>query len=641
MTYDFNENRKSASEFTERANQEMILKLDFDNCRDYELTERGFIATWDEDTIQDADGNVVWNFKSLDLFKFHEDEGAPAEVNPSLWRQGQLLSKHGLFKLTDGVYQVRNFDLANMTAIRGETGWIIIDPLTCTETAVAALSMIKNYVEDLPVTGVYITHSHIDHFGGIHGVIENEEDVRSGKLPLIAPKDFTYYTAAENIFAGPIKDRRLIYHSGTPLIYDKKGTVGLGLGPSMGTGEVGLIEPNHELKGLEHEELNIDGVKFIFSEAMDTEAVTESLFYVPKYKALCGAEVISKTQHNLLTTRGAEVRSSLKWAKVINRMIEKFGNHVEYFFSTHHWPEFGNKNILAFLEQQRDAYLYLHNESLRLINSGVTIHELPHHFKFTDELEKAWHIRGYYGHQWHNTKAVYQYYLGWFDGNPANFRDVPPEVEGEKLVKLAGGMDNLIKQAVESFENGEYLWTAQLLGKVIFAYPDNKNTRFLLADALEQQGYQEESGSRRNIYLQGAKELRQGHVDANVFNFSIELSAGVTPEQLLDFMGVSFDSEKATNLKRLKINLKFTDNKEKHHLEVTPNRVLANHPGFSNEATVTMEGSKIVLLGALMGLQTLEECESAGLKIDGDRNTISQLQNALIIFKTDIPIVTN
>lgn len=642
MTYDFNENRKSASKFTEKANKEMILKLDFDDRRDYELIERGFIATWDEDTIKDADGKVVWNFKSRDLFNNHEDVDAPAEVNPSLWRQGKLLNKHGLFKLTDGVYQVRNFDLANMTAIRGETGWIIIDPLTCTETATAALAMIKNYVEDLPVTGVYITHSHIDHFGGIHGVIENEEDVRSGKLPLIAPKDFTFYTAAENIFAGPIKDRRLIYHSGTPLIYDEKGTVGLGLGPSMGTGEVGLIEPNHELEGLEHEELTIDGVKFIFSEAMDTEAVTESLFYVPKYKALCGAEVISKTQHNLLTTRGAEVRSSLKWAKVINRMIEKFGLDVEYFFSTHHWPEFGNKNIKAFLEQQRDTYLYLHNESLRLINSGVTIHELPHKFKFTDELEKAWHSRGYYGHQWHNTKAVYQYYLGWFDGNPSNFRDVPPEVEGEKLVKLAGGMDNLIKQAVESFENGEYLWTAQLLGKVIFAYPDNEKTRFLLADALEQQGYQEESGSRRNIYLQGAKELRQGSVDANVFNFSIELSAGVTPEQLLDFIGVSFDSEKAVNLKGLKINLNFTDNKEEHHLEVTPNRLLTNHPGFSNEATVTMEGSKVDVLGAIMGLRTLEEYESNGLlKIEGDKNTISQLRSALVIFRTDIPIVTS
>lgn len=642
MNYNFNKNRKKATRFTENVNQEIISKLDFDDHRDFELVERGFIATWHEDEIKDKNGKVVWSFKDLELFDSHDDVDAPAEVNPSLWRQGKLLSKHGLFKLTEGIYQVRNFDLANMTAIRGETGWIIIDPLTCTETAAAALSMIKKYVEDIPVTGVYITHSHIDHFGGIHGVIDNEEDVRSGKIPLVAPKDFVYYTAAENIFAGPIKDRRLIYHSGTPLIYDEKGTVGLGLGPSMGTGEVGLIEPNHELKGLEHEELVIDGVKFIFSEAMDTEAVTESLFYLPKYKALCGAEVISKTQHNLLTTRGAEVRSSLKWAKVINRMIEKFGQKVEYFFSTHHWPEFENKNILEFLEHQRDTYLYLHNESLRLINSGVTLHELPHKFKFTDELEKAWHTRGYYGHQWHNTKAVYQYYLGWFDGNPSNFRDVLPEVEGKNLVKLAGGMDNLIQQAVESFENGEYLWTAQLLGKVIFAYPNNEKVRFLLADALEQQGYQEESGSRRNIYLQGVKELRTKNVDSNVFSFSMELSAGVTPEQLLDFMGVSFDVKKALNLKGLKINLNFTDNKEKHHLEVTPNRVLANHPGFVEDATVKMTGSKIDILASLMGIQDLDEFESKGLLIiEGDRKTINQLQSALIIFKPDIPIVTH
>jgi len=260
----------------------------------------------------------------------------------------------------------------------------------------------------------------------------------------------------------------------------------------------------------------------------------------------------------------------------------------------------------------------------------------------TDELEKAWHTRGYYGHQWHNTKAVYQYYLGWFDGNPSNFRDVLPEVEGKNLVKLAGGMDNLIQQAVKSFENGEYLWTAQLLGKVIFAYPNNEKVRFLLADALEQQGYQEESGSRRNIYLQGVKELRTKTIDSNVFSFSMELSAGVTPEQLLDFMGVSFDAEKALNLKGLKINLNFTDNKEKHHLEVTPNRVLANHPGFVEDATVKMTGSKIDILASLMGIQDLDECESNGsLIIEGDRNTINQLQSALIIFKPDIPIVTH
>jgi len=641
VTYDFNGNRKNASNFTENTNKEFISKLDFQDHRDYELVEKGFIATWDEDTIRNEDGEVVWDFKRLDLFNSHEDVDAPPEVNPSLWRQGKLLNKHGLFKVTDGIYQVRNFDLANMTAIRGETGWIIIDPLTCTETAAAALSMIKEHVEDLPVTGVYITHSHLDHFGGIHGVIDNPEDVRSRKIPLIAPYQFTYHTAAENVFAGPIKDRRLIYHSGTPLIYDEKGTVGMGLGPSMATGEAGLIEPNHELEGLEKEELVIDGVKFIFSEAMETEAVSESLFYVPKYKALCGAEVITKTQHNLLTTRGAQVRSSLKWAKVINRVIDMFGQDVEFFFTTHHWPEFGNKNIVAFLEQQRDLYLYLHNESLRLINSGVPIHELPHKFKFTEELEQAWHTRGYYGHQWHNTKAVYQYYIGWFDGNPATLREVPAKVEGGNLVKLAGGLDNLINNAVESFENGEYLWTTQLLGKVIFAHPDNEKVRFLLADALEQQGYQEESGSRRNIYLQGAKELRQGSVDANVFGFEVlELTAGITPEQLLDYLGVAFDSKKAADLKELKINMNFTDNQEKYHLEVTPNRVLTNHTGFNKEATVTLEGSKLVVLGALSGLESMEKLESSGeLKVIGDKNTINRLQSALIIFKPDMSIV--
>ena len=639
MVYEFSTSRKDASKFTEAANKEMISKLDFDDRRDYELIERGFIATWDEDTIKDEKEDVVWDFKRLDLFKEKEDVDARASVNPSLWRQGKLLSRHGLFKVTDGVYQVRNFDLANMTAIRGETGWIIVDPLTCKETAAAALSMIRKYVEDLPVTGVYLTHSHLDHFGGIHGVIENDEDVRSGKLPLIAPHNFTFETGAENVIAGPMMNRRSVYQGGTPLNYDERGTLGAGLGASVATGEVGLIEPNQELEGLEHEEVTIDGVKFIFSEANDTEAVSESLFYVPKYKAICGAEVISRTQHNLLTPRGAQIRSSLKWAKVINRMIEKFGSEAETFFSTHHWPEFGNENVLKFLEQQRDIYFYLHNETMRLINSGVTISELPYEFELTEELEKAWHTRGYYGHQWHNTKAIYQYYLGWYDGNPATYREVAPKVEGQNLVKLAGGIDQLIDKAVESFEDGEYLWTAQLLGKVVFAYPENEKIRLLLADAFEQQGYQEESGIRRNMYLQGAKELRQNRVDTDIFTISEELSAGLTPEQLLDFLGVRFDS--SVDLPQLKINLNFTDVKEKRNLEITPNRVLINRSGFNSGATVTLEGSKLILLAAVTGLQSVENLESDGaLKIDGDKNTINQLQSALVTFGIDIPIVT-
>lgn len=640
MVYDFNKNRKDASKFTETANKEMISKLNFDDHRDYELIEKGFIATWDENTIKDEEGKVVWDFKKLDLFATHEDVDAPAHVNPSLWRQGKLLSKHGLFKVTNGVYQIRSFDLANMTAIRGETGWIIVDPLTCKETAAAALLMIKKYVEDLPVTGVIITHSHLDHFGGMHGVIENEEDVRSEKLPVIAPNNFTYETGAENVIAGPIMNRRSIYQGGTPLPYDEKGTLGAGLGTSISNGLVGLIPPNHELKGLEHEEVTIDGVKFIFSEAMETEAVSESVFYIPKYKALCGAEVITRTQHNLLTPRGAQIRSSLKWSKVINRMLEKFGDKTNVLFNTHHWPEFGNNNVIAFLEQQRDIYLYLHNETMRLINSGVTISELPYEFELPYELEKAWHTRGYYGHQWHNTKAIYQYYLGWYDGNPTTFREVEPKVEGQKLVKLAGGIDNLIDQAVKSFENGEYLWTAQLLGKVVFAYPKNEKIRLLLADTLEQQGYQEESGIRRNMYLQGAKELRQNSVDTVIFAFSEELSAGLTPEQLLDFIGVRFDSSKSVVLPKLKINLNFTDVKEKRYLEITPNRVLENNKGFNEEATITLNGSKLVLLAALTGLQSLDDLETAGaLKINGDKKTISQLQSALVTFELNIPII--
>ncbi|WP_250674066.1 alkyl sulfatase dimerization domain-containing protein [Paraclostridium ghonii] len=632
--YNFNKETKNASPFVVKKNEEVYNLLDFDNRKDFEDAKKGFIANLDDNLIYDDDGNVVYDIK---MNSFVDEMDAPNTVNPSLWRQCKLTNYSGLFKVRDGVYQIRNFDLANITAIRGNTGWILIDVLTCGETAKAGVDLLKKHVEDLPIKAVIYTHSHLDHFGGIKGVVSQEE-VDNGEVEIIAPYNFTFETGSENVIAGNAMGRRAHYQAGFSLERSSKSGVGSGLGSGVATGKVTLIQPTLELKDELHSKLTIDGVDFEFTECNETEAVSEFVMFVPKYETLCTSEVACHTLHNLLTPRGAQIRSSLKWARSIDNMIRLYGDRTEYVVASHHWPTFGHYDCIDFLEKQRDIYLYLHNETVRLINHGVTIRELPHEFKLSEELEKTWHTRGYYGHINHDVKAIYQFYLGWYDANPSTYLEVHPTKAGENLIEMMDGVDNILDKCSKYMDKGDFYWVAEVLNKVVFANPDNEKARYMLADALEQIGYMEESGVRRNMYLQGAYELRNGVTVKSGLGLHEDLMLGLTPEQILDFIGIKYNSQNATN-EKIKIKFNFIDCDETRILELTKNRVLNNFKG-NEDSILTINGSKLTIVELFTASNPKDMLESGNVTFDGDLSQLQLLASSCDNFEYNFPIVT-
>ncbi|MGL5330470.1 MAG: alkyl/aryl-sulfatase [Peptostreptococcaceae bacterium] len=635
--YNYNKDAKQASSFVVNKNKEVYSFLDFDNKKDFEDASKGFIATIDDNFIRDEKGNVVYDTKIHSFLDEVSEMDAPNTVNPSLWRQGRLTNLNGLFKVVDGIYQIRSFDLANMTAIRGNTGWILIDVLTCGETAKAGMDLLRKHVEDLPIKAVIYTHSHLDHFGGIKGIVTQEE-VDNGNVEIIAPYNFTFETGSENVIAGNAMARRADYQGGFSVERSPQGGVGIGLGAGCASGKVTLIKPTLELDNELHTKLTIDGVDFEFTECNETEAVSEFIIFVPKYETLCTSEVACHNLHNLLTPRGAQIRSSLKWAKSIDNMIRLYGDRTEYIVATHHWPTFGNKDCIDFLEKQRDIYLYLHNETVRLINNGVTIRELPHEFKLSPELEKTWHTRGYYGHINHNVKAIYQFYLGWYDANPSTNLEIHPSEAGEKLIEMMDGVENILAKCSKYMENGDFYWVCEVLNKVVFARPDNENVKCMLADALEQIGYMEESGIRRNMYLQGAFELRNGIKQKGGINLSDDLMVGLTPEQILDFIGVRYNALTASN-KKLKIKFNFTDLNETRILELTNNRVLNNFIS-DEDALLTISGNKLAIVALLTSPNASELLEKGIIQTEGDLSQIQLLASSCDKFAPNFAIVT-
>ena len=607
------EKGSAASPSTASANAEVSKSLPLADQQDFEDASRGLIASQQPLKVTRADGKTLWDMQE---YAFIEGD-APASVNPSLWRQAKLNNINGLFEVTPGIYQLRGFDLANISLIQGKTGWILVDPLTTAPTARNALAFAREQLGQQKISAIIFTHSHIDHFGGIDGVLD---DAERQNLQVVAPQGFMEEASSENILAGPTMQRRAQYMYGSRLPRSTTGHVDTGLGkqPPFG-GDIGILEPT-EIVSKTGQTLDVDGVQMIFQYTPASEAPAEMTFYIPQYKAFCGAEVVSHTMHNLYTLRGAKVRDALKWSDYIDQAIGLFGHDAEVYFGSHHWPIWGKERINSFLKSQRDTYKFIHDQTLRMANSGATPKEIAEELKLPSTLEKNFSNRGYYGTLSHNAKAVYQLYFGWYDGNPANLDPLPPAEAGAAYVEAIGGADKLLNIAQQAFDKGNYRWGAELLNHLVFAEPKNQAARELLAKTYDQLGYQAESGPWRDEYLTGAYELRNGSPSEKLSLQEAKNLIAETPLPLFfTSMAAMLNGPRADG-KHLLINFNFTDLKENHVLEVE-NAVLHHRiaPPVAN-ADATLNLTKPLFLQLVTGSAGLKDTLfSDDLDIEGSR----------------------
>lgn len=626
---------KDATRATREANRRVVSTLPFENRDDFEASTRGFIATLPDAAIQGADGQLVWN---LAPYHFLDSQDVPASVHPSLWRQAQLNRTHGLFRVTERIYQVRGFDLSNMTIIQGDTGLILIDPLLSAETAHAALELYYHHFPRKPVMAVIYSHSHADHFGGVKGVI-SEEDVRRGKIPILAPEGFLEHAVSENIYAGNAMGRRSTYMYGPVLPRSASGQVDAGLGKSISTGTVTLIPPTETIRTT-GEQRTIDGVEIHFQMAPGTEAPAEMLMYFPQMRALCAAEDMTHNLHNLYTLRGAQVRDAVAWWKTINEAMERFGEVSDVVFAQHHWPTWGKENVQRFLSKQRDLYKYLHDQTLRLMNHGATMLEVAEMIELPESLANEWYNRGYYGTINHNSKAIYQQYLGFYSSHPSDLHPLPPEEAARKYVEFMGGSAAILKKAQASFEHGEYRWVAQVMKHVVFAEPDNTQAKQLLADALEQLGYQAENGTWRNEYLMGAFELRNGIPNLPPIVSSPDLLKAMTLPMYFDYLGIRLNGPRARG-KHLLLNWIFTDVNEQYTLLLENSTLTYTPEKQAPEADASLTLTRETLDTINIGMMTFEQViKNGAIQIQGDTSAVKELLGLLDTFRQAFPIVT-
>ena len=630
-------NRKGATRFTEAANTAVLNELSWDDTQDFDFAGRGFVASLNEPIITDTNGRSVWE---LNGYPFLEEETAPLTVNPSLWRQSRLLALyHGLFKVTDGVYQIRGFDLSVMSIVETSTGYVVIDPLISAETARAGMELVYRHVGQKAVVAVIYTHSHVDHWGGVKGVI-SEADVKAGKIKVIAPEHFLEYAISENIIAGNVMSRRGSYMYGNVLPKDVKGQVGAGLGQTTSNGLITLIQPTDSITET-GQKMAVDGLEIEFQLTPDTEAPAEMNFLFPQYRALCMAENCTHNMHNLYTLRGAQVRDPKAWAHFIDEAIDRFAGRYDLIFASHHWPTWGADACVEFLKKQRDMYKYLHDETLRLANQGYTMLEIPEIIQLPAELFRAWYNRGYYGSINHNVKSIYQRYLGFFDGNPANLHPLPPQEAAKNYVDFMGGAESLLAKARQSFAEGNYRWVAQVVNHLVFADPDNQEARALQADALEQLGYQAESGPWRNFYLSGAKELRDGVMDLPVPKAGAPDAVTATPlDMFFDLLAVRLIGPKAED-KVITVNANFTDINEQYVLAVE-NGVLNYAKGRqADEADATLTTTRAALDQIALGEARLVDKLAAGeAKVEGSQEKLIEFLSLMDNFEFWFNIVT-
>ncbi|WP_323613607.1 alkyl/aryl-sulfatase [Pseudomonas putida] len=604
-----------ATDLTRQSNQQWLQRLPFDDRADFDNARRGLLESVDQ-AVLNADGKTVWD---LQRYAFLKGE-APATVNPSLWRIAQLNTIAGLFKVTDRIYQVRGLDLANMTLIEGEHGLIVMDPLLSVETARAGLAMYFRHRPQRPVVAVIYTHPHVDHFGGVRGVVD-EADVKAGKVQVIAPQGFFEHAISENVLAGPAMKRRAQYMYGAPLPRGPRGQVDAGLGKGVpANATVSLIAPTRLIEK-PFETLRIDGVDIEFQLTPGTEAPAEMNLWFPAFKALCMAENASHVQHNILTLRGAQVRDAKVWAHYLDQSLLRYGDQAEVVFAQHHWPTWGGAAIREYLADQRDMYAFLDSQTLRLLNRGLTPTEIAAELtSLPPRLASKWYSRDYYGSLSHNVRAVYQRYMGFYDGNPATLNPLPPSEAGQRYVAALGGSERVLALAREAYGKGDYRWVAELTRHLVFAQSDNSAARDLQADALEQLGYQSENATWRNAYLTGAQELRNGvAAGASKGGSADDLVRALTPTLFFDYLGVRVDAAKAAE-QDLTINWRFTDLNETYALTLR-NGVLTHRDHAQHaKADVQINMSKATLDRiALKQTGFLKEAKAGGIDISGER----------------------
>ena len=620
---------------TVAANEAVADELDLDDPRDFENSRRGFLGTFEPLVIENDQGERVW---SLQGFEFLSAEPV-STVNPSLWRQEQLNNIHGLFEIHERIYQVRNFDLSNMTLIASDTGWIVIDPLISKETAAAAFALATKHLGERPIRAIVYSHSHADHFGGVRGLVE-ESDVESGAVRIVAPEGFMEHAVSENVLAGNAMNRRAIYQFGNAISAGVTGKVGSGLGKTTSNGTVGLIPPT-DIVTQTGQELTIDGVRMVFQMANGSEAPSEFMFYLPDFRALCLSEVATRNMHNVLTLRGAQVRDALAWSKYINEAIGLFGDEAELAFASHHWPTWGTPRIREYLVQQRDLYRFMHDETLRLANLGLTPTEIAETMTLPASLAKSFSVRGYYGTLSHNVKAVYQRYFGWYDGVPAHLNPLPPTEAGRRYVDFMGGADGLLEKARESYEQGDFRWVAEVVQHLVFAQPENAEAKSLLADALEQLGYQAESGVWRNVYLVGARELRHGvEVSRMPETSGADLLRALSLEMMFDLIGVRLKRD-AVDGKSLSINMVFSDIGRSFALELSHSVLNHSADRVLEDADATYRLSTSAFARLLSRQASFLGLVQAGeIQVEGDATSLGAILLNLETFDPHFNIVT-
>ena len=532
--------QKAATQFTADANAQVYALLDFEDKSEFENATRGLIASPEALEIRNEDGKLIWSQKAYDFL----DGDAPSTANPSLWRNTQLNHIYGLFEVCDGIYQVRGYDLSNITFIKGDTGWIVFDPLMSTECAKAALELVNENLGVLPIKAVVYSHSHVDHFGGVLGIVTPEQ-VQAEGIAIIAPEHFEEHAVSENVYAGTAMARRASYQYGSLLEKGAQGAQGalaLGIGMSQSNGTVEFLSPNTDITHT-GQELEIDGVTMVFQLTPGTEAPAEMNTWFPQKQALWLAENCTGTLHNLYTLRGAQVRDGNAWAEYIMESLALYGQQAQVVFQAHNWPHWGNENIQEYMTNTAAVYKFINDQTLLYINQGYTEAEIANMIQLPEAMEKVWYTRQYYGTVSHNAKAVYAKYMGWYDANPVHLLELTPTEEAKKLVQYLGDTNRVLEMAKQDYDNGEYQWVAQITNTLVFADPENLAARYLCADALEQLGYQAESGTWRSVYLCAAQELRQGtNTDPASRAVGANIASKMTPAMIFEYMGIRLDT---------------------------------------------------------------------------------------------------
>ncbi|MBE6844276.1 MAG: MBL fold metallo-hydrolase [Ruminococcus sp.] len=587
---------KPATDITAEINSAVYSKLDFKNTSEYECASKGLIDAPEELELTDAEGKVIWSQKAYSFLEDYEE--APDSANPSLWENTINNNLYGLFEVTDGIYQVRGYDMANLTLIKGDTGWIIFDPLMSVECTQASMELVEKNLGKFPVKAVIISHPHVDHFGGINGVMESEqaadssqpikEQIASGKIPVIAPEGFTEHAVSENIYSGKAMGRRANYQYGTLLEPSETGKLAMGIGMGQSLGTVSFVAPTYEITST-GEKISIDGVELEFQMTPGTEAPAEMNTWFPQKKALWVAENCTGTLHNLYTLRGAQIRDGSAWAKYLTEAITLYGDEVEVTFQSHNWPHWGNDTVNEYLSDTAAVYKFINDQTLTYVNQGYTSDEISNMIELPEKLAENWYTRQYYGTVAHNSKAVYQKYMGWYDANPVNLNPLEPSESAKKWVEYLGDTDEVLKKAKEDFGKGEYQWVAEVTNTIVFADPENKAARLLCADALEQLGYQSESGTWRNAYLTAAAELREGNLAkyADTTKNTGDMQKSMTPQMLFDYMSILLDKSALAD-EDFKINFNITDKKEQYVIHVKNGVLLTYENASSDDAALTV-----------------------------------------------------